>query len=102
LEPEDLTSALFTVVTAAEEGRLGFAVDGTDEDPDGWDHNAGNAPDTVNGNLYAGVLMDADTADPTVLYRQLTTDSPRPARRPVQAGRLLTVHHRGRDRAARG
>jgi len=80
--PSNLTSSLFTVATAEVDGRVGFAYYGTFDDPGGWDHNPGNAPDSVVWHLFAGVVTDADT-DPTVHVERLTTEND-----PIQRGCL--------------
>lgn len=78
---EDLTSSLFPVITAGEDGRIGVAYYATtDDDPD-WDGNPGDAPDEVSWNLYSAVVDDAATEDPAVHLTQVTTDED-----PIQYG----------------
>lgn len=77
--PPDLRSALFPVVAAGGNGRIGVAFYGTTDSPAGWDGNPGNAPDGVRWHLYAGTITNADTDEPKVRVVQVTEQ-------PVQIG----------------
>ena len=76
-----IRSALFPVVAAGTDGRIGIAFYGTTATADGWDGNPGGAPDTVRWDLYAAVVPDAAAAHPTFAITRVTAD-------PVQIGCL--------------
>jgi len=76
-----LRSALFPVVAAGSDGRIGLAFYGTTDAPQGWDGNPGNAPESVRWDLYAAVSIDAAGPAPNFSVTRVTTD-------PVQIGCL--------------
>lgn len=77
----NLTSSLFAVATAQTEDRVGFAYYATSDDPEGWNHNPGDAPDAVTWQLFAGVVTDVHSSDPDVHVGQLTSQAD-----PIQRG----------------
>jgi hypothetical protein len=76
-----LRSALFPVVAAGSDGRIGLAFYGTTDAPDGWNANPGDAPDGVRWDLYAAVVTDAAAPAPAFTLARVTPD-------PVQIGCL--------------
>ncbi len=81
--PPGLVSSLFPVVTAGADGRIAIAFYGTFDDAAGWDHNPGNAPDTVRWQLFGAVITSADTPTPFIERLQVTT-----AADPIQYGAI--------------
>jgi hypothetical protein len=61
-----LRSALFPVITAGDDGRIGLAFYGTTDAPSGWDGNPGDARASVRWRLYAAVVANAEAASPTI------------------------------------
>jgi hypothetical protein len=61
-----LVSGLFPTVVAGADGRIGVSFYGTTDDALGWDHNPGNAPDSIRWNGYVAVVTDAAAAAPTI------------------------------------
>lgn len=76
-----LRSTLFPVVAAGSDDRIGLAFYGTSDDPQGWDGNPGDAPDSVRWDLYAATSTDAAGPAPTFTATQVTGH-------PVQIGCL--------------
>lgn len=61
-----LRSALFPVITAGDDGRIGLAFYGTTDAPSGWNGNPGDAPSSVRWRLYAAVVTNAEAASPAI------------------------------------
>jgi hypothetical protein len=69
-----LVGGLFPVVVAGADGHVAVAFYGTTDDATGWDHNPGNAPDSIRWNGYVAVVSDAASATPTITPQLVTAD----------------------------
>jgi hypothetical protein len=69
-----LVGGLFPTVVAGADGRIALSFYGTTDDAAGWDHNPGNAPDSIRWNGYVAIVTDAAAATPTVSSQQVTAD----------------------------
>jgi len=74
-------SAVFPVVAAGADGKIGLAFYGTTDDATGWSGNPGDAPEIVRWNLYAATVTDAAALVPTFAPVAITSQ-------PVQIGCL--------------
>jgi hypothetical protein len=69
-----ITSVVFPVIAAGSNGNIGIAFAGTPDDAPGWDHNPGDAPDSIHWYLYSAVITDAASAAPTIQVVKVTPD----------------------------
>jgi hypothetical protein len=76
-----LTSSALPAIVAGGNGKIALQYYGTTDNPAGWDHNPGNAPDSVRWNGYIAVVTDAGGATPTVAPVQVNS-----ATQPLQYG----------------
>lgn len=67
-------SGLFPTIAAGADGHVAVSFYGTTDDATGWDHNPGNAPDSIRWNGYVTVITDAAATAPTVAPQQVTSD----------------------------
>lgn len=74
-------SALFPVVAAGDDGRIGLAFYAATDDVPGWDGNPGKAPESVRWHLWAAVVADVAASSPAITPVRVTPD-------PVQIGCL--------------
>ncbi|MCA1812409.1 MAG: glycoside hydrolase [Halobacteriales archaeon] len=70
-----LTSSVFPVIVAGDDGRVGVAFYGTTDDAAGWDHNPGSAPGGIRWNGYVAVITDAASAAPGIAPVAVTDNS---------------------------
>ena len=78
-----LTSSVFPAIVAGANGKIAMQFYGTTDDATGWDHNPGNAPDSIRWNGYMAVVIDANAATPTVAPIEVTSPT-----QPLQYGCL--------------
>jgi hypothetical protein len=64
--PGLVSSALLVIAGGNAAGQIGLAFYGTTDNPGGWSHNPGDAPNGVSWKLYTAVVTDANGAVPTI------------------------------------
>lgn len=69
-----LVGGLFPTIVAGADGHVAISFYGTTDDATGWDHNPGNAPDSIAWNGYVAVVTDAAAATPTITPQKVTSD----------------------------
>lgn len=71
---QGLTSALFPVIVAGDDGRIALSFYATTDNPPGWNKVPGTAPNSVRWHGYVAILTDADATSPTIAPVRVTPE----------------------------
>ncbi len=84
ISPPEVTSAVFPVITAGDEGRIAVSYIASTDDNSNWATPfAADAPNSATFHLYAGISLDALSGTATFATTKVTPDDD-----PVQRGSI--------------